>query len=99
MTPAIFPENLLNIPLPGILGSAVFSINFICLIFNSLFFGSLGLAGLKLPSKLIHLSINAAIKIDILKLLTGVAKIIASALITLSYKILLISSASGVPLG
>ena len=82
--PAVFPKNLLNKPLPEILFSAVSSINFMCLVLRILFFGDFSLAGLRLPSKEMHLSMNVFIKLEILKLFTGVAKIIASAQRTLS---------------
>ncbi len=51
---------------------------------ETLSFGDFSFAGFKLPSREMHLSINAFIKVEILKLLIGVAKIIASAQRTLS---------------
>ncbi|VVB73318.1 Uncharacterised protein [uncultured archaeon] len=84
MIPATFPRNLRSIPLPGTSLSAVSSMNFMCLMFSSLFLVSSGSAGERLPSRLMHLSMNAAISVEILKLFTGVANTIASASSTLS---------------
>lgn len=76
---AVFPVNLFSIPLPGMFSSAVRTMYFMCFLFSSLSFGVSGFAGCKLPSRLMHLSMNVFISVDMLKLFIGVAKIIASA--------------------
>ncbi len=73
--PATLPKNRRSRPLPGTASSAVSSINYMCLILRSLSFGALRLAGSKLPSRLIQRSMNVAISVEILQLVSPFASI------------------------